>query len=279
MNAKDIVPPDEGGVKAFPYRDAEGRIALLQARVNMKDGSKHFLRYTWAPFSHTPTKGHWRIGGTRGAEKIPVYNLVEALEKADAEVLIVEGEKTVAAAREIFPQYACVSVLDTEKTDFEWMANRRVMILPDNDVSGLEKATDISERVEAIIIDPAWMAEAMGIAVMDDDGWDVAEIPETDRQKCSSLYIVTINRDIESLPNEEFVEFVVQELGDLATNERQEGWYRAPAFCHSEASDASQYTIFGPAHEGSTEKLTAVCTGECSPDFVYKALIEALDTG
>ena len=275
ISLTDIVPPSEGGIQLYPYRNADGKIALLQARINMKDGSKKFLRYVWKRYEHTPSKGSWKLGGTAGATKLPVYNLVEALERPDDPVMIVEGEKTCEAAKVLFPDYACISILDTETSDLDWLKNRSVLILPDYDRQGSVKATSLVDLLECEApLDPDWVAKSMGQDAGEyGSGWDVGDIPITDRPDCTRMFSEAMAKEP---TNEEYLELVVELLGDKVQAEAQDGWYSTSSFCHN--SETEGVIIFGAALEGSENKLFAVCDAECDPDSVYRALLGALDT-
>ena len=213
-------------VEAFPYRNADGRIALVQTRVNLKTGKKHLLRYTWAKNEHVPAGGIWKLGGSRDISRIPVYNLIEALEKSEAVVIIVEGEKAVNAGRKNAPAYAWVSALETNKTDFRWIKDRSVIYIPDCDPTGLvTKANEVFEKIEKKV--SSWKFINLPVDLFelsedqidrwyeDNEGFDVADLSETDWPK-----LVSLIEEVSAPPTftvEELAAFIAEEVGARAT--------------------------------------------------------------
>ena len=93
--------------------------------------------------------GSWR---TKGIPKPrPLYNLPALLARHEAEVLVVEGEKTTDAAEKLFPSYIPVTSMNGNKspqlTDWSPLKDRDVVILRDNDSGGLQYAEDVTNLV------------------------------------------------------------------------------------------------------------------------------------
>ena len=67
----------------------------------------------------------------------PLYNLFELVSRPDSPVLIVEGEKTADAAKQLFPNYVVVTssggAKSANKSDWSVLQDRDIVIAPDND--------------------------------------------------------------------------------------------------------------------------------------------------
>lgn len=123
------------------YLDAEGRVMGYVLRADIKD------RETGAAVKWTP-QVTWCVGpdGKRSwclqpfPEPRPLYGLDALVAKADAPVLMPEGEKCRVAGAGAFAQYACVSwpggSNGIAKVDLAPLAGRDVVLWPDADEAG-----------------------------------------------------------------------------------------------------------------------------------------------
>ena len=109
---------------------------------------------SFAQFSYDQIKEKWQSSWS-GEEK-PLYNLQEIVRRTDAPVMIVEGEKTAEAAKNLFPDYvvttSCMGSASPRSSNWSFLRNRDVTIAPDNDATGAKYARtlhDILKRVEA----------------------------------------------------------------------------------------------------------------------------------
>ena len=93
-------------VQVWPYRHADGDLAGYAARWDRRDGGKEFRPLVLEG-------GRWQPKGI--PEPRPLYNLPELGERPDAPVLVVEGEKTSDAARELLPAYVLVTSMNGAK--------------------------------------------------------------------------------------------------------------------------------------------------------------------
>ena len=127
--------------KAWPYR--EQAVALLSTVVrydrpaNGSAADKQIL-----PFSFCQGPGgrrEWRCKAL--PEPRPLFRLPELAARPDAPVLVVEGEKTVDAAAERFPDYVATTSSGgsnaARKADWTPLAGRHVTIWPDADAPAL----------------------------------------------------------------------------------------------------------------------------------------------
>ena len=149
----------------YPYRAADRSIAMIQARADLRDGKKEFRRFTWDGSS-------WKLGGS-SSERMPVFRLPEALARPDVPVLIVEGEKACLAAELILPHYTPVA--PQLNADLDWMWNRNVIILPDNDEAGMIKAKKWHDILpDSVVLDPEWVNTEV-FERPSEKGWDIAD--------------------------------------------------------------------------------------------------------
>lgn len=106
----------------------------------------------------------------------PLYRLPSIL-KTDNAVLIVEGEKAVAAAAQIMTDMTVTTwaggAKATDKTDFSCLNGRNVILWPDHDQPGRDAMQAIAGRLQGVaasvrMFDPATLGELP-------DGWDAAD--------------------------------------------------------------------------------------------------------
>lgn len=152
----------------WPYYAADGALHHMKARYDQPDGGKAFCYWRW-------TGAKWDYGAP--ATPFPLYNIADLIERIDAPVLVVEGEKTADAASKLFPGYAVVtSGGDNSASDADWtvFAGRRVVIWPDQDKAGARFAESVAglaaesraEIVALVAVPDSWPAK-----------WDLADAP------------------------------------------------------------------------------------------------------
>lgn len=139
LTMSELFPPREPGGKGKPkrhgklvasydYRDADGVLVYQARRYALPDGKKDFRQ------CRPNGQGGW-IFNTRGIDRV-LYRLPELIASAPEETIwIAEGEKKVDALRE----WGLVATCNVggagkwTKKYSEFLRNRRVIILPDND--------------------------------------------------------------------------------------------------------------------------------------------------
>jgi len=152
----------------WPYYAADGALHHMKARYDQPDGGKAFCYWHW-------TGTVWDYGAP--AAPFPLYNIADVIERVEAPVLIVEGEKAADAAATLFPGYAVVtSGGDNSASDADWtgLAGRRVVIWPDHDKPGMRYADSVAtlaaetgaESVAVVAVPDAWPEK-----------WDLADVP------------------------------------------------------------------------------------------------------
>lgn len=182
-----VVPPDApppswekfGGVKPhhiYPYRGTNGELLGYVVRWDELGGKK--IR----PLSFVRK----RDGSVGWALKAPeplwsLFGLEELPGKPGASVLMVEGEKTVLAAREKFPSYVVVSWRSGAKAiteaDLTPLAGRDVVLWPDADEPGQRAMTVAAERLRAI---GAASIRLVELPASLPKGWDLADTTPPD---------------------------------------------------------------------------------------------------
>jgi putative DNA primase/helicase len=115
------------------YTDAESRPLGYACRFHTGEGQKAVIPYSW--------------NGTRWAWKAmqlprPLYSLPDLRERPEAVVIITEGEKAADAAAKLLPEAVCTTWAGGckawDKTDWQPLQGRRVILWPDNDSEGID---------------------------------------------------------------------------------------------------------------------------------------------
>ena len=142
-NAPDLpsIPPYAG---KYCYRNAQGEELFYTLRYDELGGGKSVRPMCY---------GQDRDGNRQWCSKMPkeprpLYGLDRLARVApNAAVLLVEGEKTADAAQLLFPDYVCMTWSGGSNaaalTDYTPIADRTVIIWPDNDAPGLKVALDL----------------------------------------------------------------------------------------------------------------------------------------
>lgn len=153
---------------AWAYYAADGALHHMKARYDQPDGGKAFCYWRW-------TGANWDYGAP--ATPFPLYNIADLIERIDAPVLVVEGEKAADAGAKLFPSYAVVtSGGDHSAGDADWtaLAGRHVLIWPDHDKPGARYADAVAglaaesgaESVGVVSVPVTWPLK-----------WDLADTP------------------------------------------------------------------------------------------------------
>ena len=128
--------------KVWIYRDAQSQPVMALYRFDLapdEDGKprKVFAPLTWCKRSDGQTT-QWRWQGL--PEPRPLLRLDELAERADAPVVLCEGEKAADAAAELIPDYVATcwpnGSNSWHKADLTPLKGRTVVLWPDNDASG-----------------------------------------------------------------------------------------------------------------------------------------------
>ncbi|MCH8824774.1 MAG: DUF3987 domain-containing protein [Planctomycetes bacterium] len=137
-NAIDVTARKVGGnhVATWTYHYADGSEALYVARFNMPGGSKQFR-----PF-HKNGNGY-SLGDPPDDKPLPLYRLAEISNRS--RVFIFEGEKCADAAIAIglAATTSAHGSKSAAKTDWQPLAGKEVLILPDADEAGEHYANTV----------------------------------------------------------------------------------------------------------------------------------------
>jgi hypothetical protein len=166
----------------WTYRNPAGEDVGHIERFDRPDHEKEFL----------PLTLHRTANGLRWLRKAlpaprPLYGLELLAARPEAPVLICEGEKSVDAARRIFPDYVVTTSSGGAKafnqTDWIPLSRRPAVLWPDNDKAGAEYGRAVARILtdldcEVSIIDVASLVEMDGGNRDPDrslEGWDAAD--------------------------------------------------------------------------------------------------------
>ena len=134
-------------VSMHTYKNEDGGIIGYVVRLEDKDGNKITPMLTYC--ENTSGDKQWRFKGF--GDSRPLYGLDHLQAHPNRPVLIVEGEKTCDAARELFKDHVVVTWSggcgSIAKTDWSVLANRNVTIFPDHDNAGLNAAIKIGDII------------------------------------------------------------------------------------------------------------------------------------
>ena len=165
----------------WPYYNIRGLLDgyVCRFETTNQDGTagKEFRPYRYGALlrnGQTKVGWHWKGWGTGR----PLYGLNELRARPNAPVLVVEGEKKVDAAKQLFPDYVAVSPMNgaqsPHKSDWTPVAGRSVVIWPDHDEPGRKFA----EAVAKLAADAGAASVAVvGIPVEWPESWDIADKP------------------------------------------------------------------------------------------------------
>ena len=134
----DFTHPSHGKPsRVWPYYDAEGRILLFVCRFDPAGERKQIVPLSWCDHPGKPSRWTWR--GVTGTDKRPLYGQDRLAAQPDADVLVVEGEKTADAAQAIVGRdFAVVAWLGgtacSDRINLRPLAGRRVWLWPDFDL-------------------------------------------------------------------------------------------------------------------------------------------------
>lgn len=141
--------------KVWIYRDTQGQPLMVLYRFDLgpdEDGKpkKVFAPLTWCQSSDNQSI-QWRWQGL--PEPRPLLRMHELSLRANATVVLCEGEKAADAAAELFPDYVATCWPNGSnawhKADLSPLKNRNVVLWPDNDPSGTTCMDALAKKLEA----------------------------------------------------------------------------------------------------------------------------------
>jgi uncharacterized protein (DUF927 family) len=142
--------------KVWIYRDAQGQPLMALYRFDLgpdEDGKpkKVFAPLTWCQRADSQIK-QWRWQGL--PDPRPLLRLDELAQRADAPVVLCEGEKATDAATELLPTHVAScwpnGSNSWHKADLTPLKGRDVVLWPDNDDSGKACMAIVAEKLREI---------------------------------------------------------------------------------------------------------------------------------
>ena len=202
-------------VKTWAYRTGSGDIAGFTCRVNYPPSpdnefkaTKDIVPLTWSV--DQDGNGKWTFKGMKRPHHL--YGSEYLVEHPDRTVIIVSGEKTADAARRLLP--TCVVVTWTGgdfsflNTDWSMLKNRKVVLIPDADESGLtgayghdqggKKKKGLLQKLKSITPYVSIVVPPEGTA----SGWDLADAEEEEWTEEQTLLWIKENIEKYQLPDD-----------------------------------------------------------------------------
>lgn len=159
----------------YKYPNAAGALVMLVARLDRIDGEKEIR-----PLSYV-RNGLGQLEWIVSARPAPraLYGLNHLALNPSAPVLVVEGEKTAEAARQLFPDHAVVTwsggANSVDKSDWSPLAGRDVVLWADNDEPGKKAMEAIAATLKTV----ARSVQFVQLPIELPKGWDLADtIPD-----------------------------------------------------------------------------------------------------
>jgi 5S rRNA maturation endonuclease (ribonuclease M5) len=130
-----------GQITVYDYIGDHGVLEYQVIRTDFSDGSKTFRQ------RRPDGQGGW-ISNLKDVRRIP-YNLPEVLHRKDRWVWVVEGEKCVERLKELGIVATTNNGGSGNWSDDlnEWFADRKIIVVPDNDEAGHKHATKVVNQL------------------------------------------------------------------------------------------------------------------------------------
>jgi hypothetical protein len=153
----------------WDYRDSHGNVVMRICRWEQPEGKKDIR-----PIVRTADGWKWQ----HHPVPRPLFQLDRLVNEADMPALIVEGEKTAAAAQKLFPSHIATTwaggASAMGQSDWAPLAGRDVVLIPDCDNPGRKAMQWIRHHLEKTcksvrLVDPSTIDASLT------DGWDLAD--------------------------------------------------------------------------------------------------------
>jgi len=127
------------------YLDNQDRLLYCTARFEKPEGGKEVLPLSYCEGPSGQRQWRWQAP----PEPRALLGLDQLAARPEAPVIVVEGEKKVSAAAELFPDFIVVSSQGgagaVKKSNWTALRGRKVTIWPDHDEAGERYATDVAQ--------------------------------------------------------------------------------------------------------------------------------------
>lgn len=162
----------------YVYRNAVGELLHLVLRFEgpaTEDGKpKKEIR----PLYYFGPKAGWKMKGPQKAQPATLFGLEELGRRPLDPVLLVEGEKTALAARDLFPGYVCITwpggAGRLSKADWSPLSGRHIVYWPDADDAGHKTIAPIQRALGLIV---AASLKVVQVSSAMPNKWDLADPP------------------------------------------------------------------------------------------------------
>jgi hypothetical protein len=141
----------------WEYLDEQGRTLLYVCRFNPPGERKQVIPLTWCKHPNGKAS-RWTWKGLDGKTKRPLYGIQRLVELPDADVYLVEGEKTADAGQLLMKGQAAVVTWmggsgaveqNADRIQLKPLAGRRVVLIPDFDAQVYPDAHALAGEVMA----------------------------------------------------------------------------------------------------------------------------------
>lgn len=138
----------------FEYFDQDGRLLNCILRFEGPSERDAKAKKEIRPLYFFGPPSNWRLKVPRSLLTLPLYGLEQLAERPEATVLIVEGEKTALAARDLFPELVVITwqggVGRIGKADWGPLLGRVVFYWPDADEAGRDSISNIQYELASV---------------------------------------------------------------------------------------------------------------------------------
>lgn len=162
----------------YPYRNTYGELLhyVLRFEGPATEGGKPSKEIR--PLYYFGPEIGWKMKGPQKAQPTTLFGLEELGRRPLDPVLLVEGEKTALAARDLFPDYVCVTWLGgvgrLSKADWSHLSGRHVVYCPDADEAGHKTIAPIQRALGLIV---AASLKVVQVSAAMPNKWDLADPP------------------------------------------------------------------------------------------------------
>lgn len=160
--------------QVWNYRDSQGRLLGHVLRFDQEDGSKETRPLTFCIGPDDRRQWRWQMFATPR----PLYGLEQLRARLEAPVLVVEGEKTADAARDLLADLVVVTSPGGSnaagKADWTPLRGRAVTIWPDADEAGAKYALQVATLLQGV---GASSVRQVSLPEGLSQGWDLADEP------------------------------------------------------------------------------------------------------
>lgn len=202
------------------YLKEPGGPVFVIRRFDPPGERKQFLPYTWR-------EGKWERLSYPAPR--PIYRLREILARADAEVLIVEGEKACEAAVPYLPDLEVTTwaggAAVPKSADWSVLRGRRVVIWPDADEPGSKAAAQLAP----ILLGLGCRVRVLKVTGKP-EGWDIVDAINTDDWSTAQLieFMAATAVDVAPPPPAEPAKKTAPNVGESERASKPKSGERAP---------------------------------------------------